>query len=216
MKTSITIIVFLLIFVISCVKTEKQYHSNGQLQSEIQYKRGLRHGTAIYFYPNGTKQLQSNYYESKLNGALKKWRKDGSLESIEHYKNDTLHGVSQKFFDNGRLHHTIHYYKGVLDGEYLEYHENGLLNINGSFKNGFYHGKWKYFNPSGFLIGRANYNLGTGVHVSFHAYSSDTLVKTEYYENLKHGTEIWFNKDGSIKEIRLYKKGVLSRENQNN
>lgn len=209
MKKNIILIFSFLIVFSSCVKTKKEYHPNGNLKSEVHYKKKERHGVANYYYTNGTQQIQSIYINGKLNGEFKRWRFNGNIESIENYKDDVLHGESKKFYDNGQLHTLVHFDNGILNGRFVEYHENGQLKVEGSFDNELYDGDWFYFDKNGIPIGKANYKSGTGMHVSFHYNTSDTLVKTPYKSNLKHGDEVWFFINGSIKEIRTYDNGVL-------
>jgi len=209
MKKNIILYFSLFLVLTSCVKTKKEYHPNGNLKSEVHYKKKERHGVANYYYTNGTQQIQSTYKNGKLNGEFKIWRFNGSLESVENYVDNVLHGESKKYYDNGQLHTIVFYNQGLLNGQYFEYHKNGQLKTEGSFDNELYDGNWFYFDMNGIPIGKANYKSGTGMHVSFHYNSSDTLVKTSYKNNLKHGDEVWYFKDGSIKEKRTYEKGAL-------
>lgn len=209
MKRIIYIIFALFFCFTACIKTKKEFHPNGQLKSEVQYKKKERHGVANHFYSNGSQQIKSNYKYGKLNGELKRWRINGTIESIENFVDDVLHGESKKYYDNGQLHTFVTYDNGKLNGKIYEYHQNGQLKVEGNFDLDLYDGDWFYFDNNGIPIGKANYKSGTGMHVSFHYNTSDTLVKTPYKQNLKHGDEVWFYKNGSIKEIRTYDNGVL-------
>lgn len=197
----------ILVLMVSCVQTRKEHYSNGQLKSEIQYKKGIKHGYANYYYNNGSMHITCNYYNDKLNGEYKSWYFSGNPEREEYYINDTLHGMSKKYWDNGKLKMLVEYSMGELNGNYIEYHENGQVKVEGMFIMGAYEGDWSYFDPSGILIGKGFYKHGNGVNVSFHYNTSDTLVKTPYLNSEKHGNEVWFNRDGTVAKMITWDKG---------
>ncbi len=195
---------------LSCNNMKREFYPDGQVKSEIPYKNSYRNGEANYYYVNGSKQIMCTYENDRLNGLFKTWYFNGEPERVENYVNDTLHGSALKYFENGKLQMELNYNMGKLNGKYVEYHENGQLKLEGSFLDDFYEGDWAYYNSSGILIGNGKYSKGNGVHVSFHLNTSDTLVKTPYARNEKHGDEVWFNEDGSVREVVSWNQGVFS------
>jgi len=193
----------------ACTKTKKEFYAGGELKSEIQYKNKKRNGTAIYYFLTGTQQMLSHYEDDRLNGVLKTWYFNGNTQREEFYVNDTLHQKSKKYYENGKLQLEVNYDMGKLHGSYLEYHENGQIKVEGSFVHDLYDGEWVYYDVTGILIGRGKYEAGKGIHVSFHYNSGDTLVKTQYLKNEKHGPEIWYNIDGTIRETVFWENGVF-------
>jgi antitoxin component YwqK of YwqJK toxin-antitoxin module len=209
------IICLVVCITISCKKTLKQYYANGNVRSEVEYRKKVMHGTAVYYHANGNKQFETTYHQGKLNGQMKRWYYNGHIERIEHYHMDTLHGIYMSYHDNGNLHVSMNYEHGLKHGIYKEYHDNGQLKVEGGFLNDMFDGDWKYYDYNGIFSGIGTYDKGTGRHVSFHYNSSDTLVITNFAENLKHGKETWFEKNGTVKEVKWYEHGRIFHNFEN-
>jgi antitoxin component YwqK of YwqJK toxin-antitoxin module len=191
----------------SCKKQVTQYYPNGNVRSEVEFKNNLMHGKAVYYHANGNKQLETTYYYGKLNGEMKRWYYDGHIEGMEHYIMDTLNGEFLSYYENGNLKISMSYEKGLKNGKYKELHENGQLKIEGGFVKDMFDGEWKYYDFNGIFSGFGEYTNGTGQHISFYYNTRDTLVKTYFVDNQKHGKEIWFEKNSNIKEVKCYEHG---------
>ena len=62
------------------------YHSNGQLESRIEYKDGLKDGLSETFIENGQILTSKNYKDGQKNGLVNSFYQNGSLSERENYK----------------------------------------------------------------------------------------------------------------------------------
>jgi uncharacterized protein len=63
-----------------------QYYPNGQLQADLPLDNyGHYHGTATYYFMNGSIQSQGNYSNGLKNGQWKNYDEKGKLVSLEEY-----------------------------------------------------------------------------------------------------------------------------------
>ena len=62
------------------------YHPNGQLESRIEYKDGLKVGMSEIFYENGQILTSKNYKDGQKNGLVNSFYQNGSLSERENYK----------------------------------------------------------------------------------------------------------------------------------
>jgi antitoxin component YwqK of YwqJK toxin-antitoxin module len=66
------------------------YSQDGQKESETNFVNDIRHGHAIYFWPNGHKKLEGEYINGKQNGLWTEYKEDGDTLSILEYKDGEL------------------------------------------------------------------------------------------------------------------------------
>jgi antitoxin component YwqK of YwqJK toxin-antitoxin module len=66
-----------------------EYYADGKtLYSKVIYKRGVRHGPAIWYYSNGKASLHLNYLNGKKEGPSRNYYKSGKLKSETTYADD--------------------------------------------------------------------------------------------------------------------------------
>ena len=73
---------------------------------------------------NGQLAIDANYKNGELNGQYKQWSEDGQLEIDAEYKNDEEDGQYKQWHDNGQLKIDAKYNDGKIIYRY-EYNENG-------------------------------------------------------------------------------------------
>ena len=83
------------------------------LKSEGKYRKGLKHGKWIDYYPGGVVPT-----------------------IISEYKHGELHGVFQQRDPRGRLVYEIHYKNGLKHGPFLVFGENGNIVSQKEFRYG--------------------------------------------------------------------------------
>ena len=89
------------------------YHSNGQVESRIEYKNGLRDGLSETF------------------------NKNGQILESEHYKENILNGLYEHFYENGQLRvKVILNNKLPVDGQVETFYKNGSVHQPSNYKNG--------------------------------------------------------------------------------
>ena len=81
---------FLLLFAIlisfnSYGETKSYYYSNGQIESEINYKDGKEDGKTTYWDENGRKWKEGNYKDGKLDGKRTWWYENDQISDERNY-----------------------------------------------------------------------------------------------------------------------------------
>jgi len=90
----------------------RQYHPNGNLESEICYFDGEYHGSYRTFYPDGHMHNEKFFKNGMLDGIFKAWDEDGSLFFEIHYKDNLQHGPDKSYHRNGMLEYEDIYVNG--------------------------------------------------------------------------------------------------------
>ncbi|SVC41765.1 uncharacterized protein METZ01_LOCUS294619, partial [marine metagenome] len=112
-----------------------EFHENGQLETEGNYKDGEKHGLQEDFHKNGKLKFRGNYKNGKLHGLVEIFYAKGQLKLRENYKNGKHDGLSEQFDRNGNF-GTSNYKNGKLHGLYEEFYKNGQLMERGNYKDG--------------------------------------------------------------------------------
>ncbi|MBI9034886.1 MAG: toxin-antitoxin system YwqK family antitoxin [Bacteroidales bacterium] len=208
MKQNLFLIITLAFVFTACVRTDKAYFDNGKLKSEIKYKGDLLHGTSIWYYESGKKQLEFNYQNGNMEGPSRRWFLNGQLESEEFYVRNQKQGPETHFLENGIRVSKAHFFENQLHGPYFEWFDNGVVRIEGSYNHGLFDSTWNYYNFRGILIGNAKFENGNGTHQVW-SLDGKLLRETLYQNNLKHGPEMVFDKNGSVVKTYIYEHGEL-------
>jgi antitoxin component YwqK of YwqJK toxin-antitoxin module len=168
-----------------------RYDTNGKILSRENYKQGLLHGPAEYFYKRGGKMFcaSCNYQDNLLQGSfivkesdtelvrekthfMKGLRhgercyyyENGKTESQEVFVNGVLHGERKVFYPDGPLWFKEEYANGKPDGERIGYWPNGEKFLEELYSDGLLHGERKTFTKDGSLIVQEEYHWGKIVH----------------------------------------------------
>ncbi len=110
----------------------KAYYDNGNLEYEISYRQGKRHGKALEFFPNGQLKLEWIYQDGKLDGTSKEYYESGELYREHEYSNNTRIGL-KVFYKNGRVKAEYQFKDGNQHGLARQYYENGMFESEGNF-----------------------------------------------------------------------------------
>jgi len=192
-----------------CSKTEKEYYPDGTIKSEVTMRHGKKNGSATYYFPNGNKELEMNYSDNQLDGVYEKFDIESNrLESTE-YAGGKKNGKSATFYTNGKTATVAFFENDIISGEYREYHPNGQLKVKGQYTDGLYDGDWEYYEADGIRVGYAHFNKGNGQQVALHYGSQKKRIVINFEDNEKNGEEIWYNRDGTVEKIFLYKNGKI-------
>lgn len=111
------------------------YH-NGQEAEIIQYKKGVRHGEYIKWFPDGTKSYEAKYRKGILVDKSFSWWKNGNLRSEISYKNGTVHGTHKQWYKSGQLFKEMNLVNGKEEGMQRAWRKNGKIYNNYEAKNG--------------------------------------------------------------------------------
>jgi antitoxin component YwqK of YwqJK toxin-antitoxin module len=115
----------------------KEYHKNGKLRREDNYKDGKLDGICKTYHENGKLWIEWNYKDGKLMNAICKiYYENGKLWVEWNYKDGKRNGISKEYYKNGKLKNEWNYKDGKLNGITKVYYKNGKLWSEANFKNG--------------------------------------------------------------------------------
>ena len=164
-----------------------------ELNANLISKNSYRDGKLIWWYKNGNKDLEANYF------------------------NDKLHGTIYYFYKNGQLERKINYNKGVQNGEATTWHENGEIKLKANLVNDKIHGKLEEYNEIGNLIGTFFYNNGVIVSSTYFKYYKNGNLKSEkrYITDVDtvyilHGVTKTYYENGKPKIVCNFKDNELN------
>ncbi len=81
----------------------KEYHKNGQLEYEGNFKDGKREGLWKYYYSTGQLEWEGNFKDGKEEGLFKIYYENGQLMMEGNYKDGKREGLSKEYYKNGQL-----------------------------------------------------------------------------------------------------------------
>ena len=187
----------------------KEYHPNGQLKSQGEYKDGKRIGEWIFYYPNGQIEQKGKYDKKGRAQDVWKWYyEDGKLLREETYVDDLRDGLMTEYNDTGTV---------ITKGEFIEgqkeklwVYELGDYKEEGNYKEDKRDGAWKhYYTNNGKLRFEGKYIDGNpdGKHVYYYP---DGKVKEDgrYIVGRKEGDWKYYSEDGTLFLTILYKDDV--------
>lgn len=196
--------ILLLLAVASCRHTQKEYYPNGELRSSIEYKGKVQDGLAVYYDVKGVKTLEVTMVNGKKEGRLRTFFFNGNLQTEEFYANDLLNGKQTTYNSDGVKLTEIEYKDGVMNGSYQEWHERDILKCTGRYADGLWDGHWEHYDMRGFLIAEGDFVQGSGDQINY----TETGVlykKTHYVNNAKNGEEVYYNSQGDVVKVVVYK-----------
>lgn len=92
----------------------KTYYPNAAIESEINFRDGIRDGEARFYYENGNIRELINYSNGKVEGFVKIYSVSGSLKETFIIENGRREGPTSVFDDNGNYLSDIYYENGKL------------------------------------------------------------------------------------------------------
>ncbi|MCU0370901.1 MAG: toxin-antitoxin system YwqK family antitoxin [Bacteroidales bacterium] len=189
------------------VREDKSYYPNGKIKFRLpKNESGQLHGLARFWYENGNLELTGEYENGVLNGKLSRYRENGIIESEDIYVDGKLNGMCRTFHYNGNVLSEMPYVNDTLHGMSRQFDDVGQIMIEGNYERGYFEGKWIYHDRLGNINGEAEFKQGTGLKKSYDPEGNLTGT-VEYMDNLMHGREIWYNKEGKQITTRYYDQG---------
>jgi antitoxin component YwqK of YwqJK toxin-antitoxin module len=149
--------------VTGCNSPETSYWPDGKVKSEIPYNAAGRiDGIARWYYQDGQPQVEAVYMNGVLNGHLYRWQENGVKLYEGHYSDGKLEGKSIEWDFAGIKIKEQTYKNGELNGLSTEWYPSGPKLSEGEYKEGFMQGQWLFWDIGGNIMGRADFNHGTG------------------------------------------------------
>lgn len=113
----------------------KQFHENGQLSEEVEFKDGKANGKVKDYYPSGKLKAEGEMKDGKFHGTLKGYHENGKLEGEMEMKDGKFGGMKM-YYNNGQLQAEVPVKNGKLHGKVKEYDINGKLKNEVEYENG--------------------------------------------------------------------------------
>ncbi len=184
--------------------THKKSSDNAKLICDISL--GKNRSKKIIYLIDGTKILENNYKDFKLDGLVKCYHDNGILSKICTYRNGKLNGAGRYYKNNGELSKVTNYRNGKYNYEQIEYMSNGYTTTIHQYKEGKKHGKTLAYYDN-FLGLRIEYDNGlrNGVH---RKYRKGGILEESYnyFKGRKHGIcRKWSDKNILIHNLNYYR-----------
>ncbi|MBT8349709.1 MAG: hypothetical protein KJO26_00510 [Deltaproteobacteria bacterium] len=100
------------------IRVVKIQHESGTDKEVWIYKKSIfgkkKKTKELVYYSNGNKESEIDYKKGTVNGWAKLWYKDGMLHAKATYKNGKNHGIRTAYHKNGRIFCRAEYKKGEL------------------------------------------------------------------------------------------------------
>ena len=105
----------------------KNYHPDGYLYSETNYKNGIKEGPAKKYYENGKTHTTMYYSNGLLTDTSVWYYKSGKSYRKTPYLNGHAHGMQQKYYDDENIQAIIPFSNGHRKSGLEEYDQNHKL-----------------------------------------------------------------------------------------
>jgi antitoxin component YwqK of YwqJK toxin-antitoxin module len=169
----------------------KEFHPNGKVFIEGQFRKGKQEGEWTYYFDNGQVNRKSSYKNGKPNGSWEINRADGTLQAKRGFKDGLRDGEWMTYDDTGKKPKSEeHYIAGEPDGVWKTWYPSGQQRQQGSFKNGKRNGASVEFDEKG-----------------------QKIMEAEYVDNKLNGTATRWFPDGR-KVVQTYEAGKLKSESK--
>jgi antitoxin component YwqK of YwqJK toxin-antitoxin module len=129
----------------------KYYHSNGNVCSEGQFKKGHPIGVWCQYYPSGKTMSIVTYSRKGSIININAWDENGKHV----VQNGT--GTFVKYYSNGSLESIVTYKDCRFDGVNTNWYPNGKKMEEIIYKNGKPVGIWRFWNNEGELVREEKY-----------------------------------------------------------
>jgi antitoxin component YwqK of YwqJK toxin-antitoxin module len=208
------------------------------LCSEGQLKNNKREGLFTCYliddadHSKRYKVWEQTFAGNKLNGPWRVFTLRGGLVRFQTYRNDSLNGVSRTYwidgkgiideyeyfngknkfiqrtyYKNGKTESEMPYESGKSNGMIKRYYETGTIKEMQEMKDGRAEGIRRYYYPNGQLWFDQVYRAGNCWEVKGNFTKKGQRRKAGTLHN-GNGTVIFYNEDGTVREIKTYANGV--------
>lgn len=196
-------IIALLLCLVSCVKTKREFYPNGDLKLSYQVKKDKLHGTYKEYYRDGSLKGVATYENGELNGPKKVYYENGLLNWQANYENGKENGIFEKYSEEGVLLRYSYYKDGLQDSLTIAYYPNGEIKSESMFKNGLPHGEFKEYFEDGSLSFIAI--LENDTPVFYRRFTPDNQIEREYrHISIEFDADTIFLGEECKAEIRIF------------
>lgn len=207
------------------------YYDSGQLRMRATLHLDKLDGPEEGFYPDGTLEYTTTLANGVKQGAFATYYPDKALESKGTNDKGEHEGAFAAYFANGKLREEGAYAKGKRVGTWKTYFRTGKLSVEKSYDEaGEFHGTYHDYDETGHLYSDVDYAHGRATRLRYYDRTGKTLSDQPVKRSLtpvqaldENGTKYaigsyldgqlsgewkWFYRDGAVREISRYNKGI--------
>lgn len=185
------------------------YYAKDQIKSEINWQKGLKHGSEILYYPNGQIQKKAMYQNHVLSGAVEEYSDTGVLLIAQHYMAGQLEGVETRYYPDGVKESETGYEAGKLHGNRTTWYPTGTLKTEECYQKHKLHGEMREYHPNGKLMCLKRFHKGFAEGPVKMFYPNGKLFKEGKLVNgCFHGPLFEFDQDGNIVKSTQFHHGL--------
>jgi len=194
----------------------KQFHNNGIIKSEQNFKQGQAIGEQIFYNNKGALQYKNSFIEITENGKkttvkhgkFVSFHSTGQVSQEGRYEYDKKTGLWREYNPNGNLYKETYYKNGKVHGTNNSYTNTGTLEtkseyyeeieIDGKKLRNVLHGVRERYKGNGKIDSREYYYYGkkTGTWET-HLPNGNVKTSNTYENNLQIGKSISYDEDGN-------------------
>lgn len=170
------------------------FSETGERIRILNYQNGMLNGPAIYYYEDGSPQMQGMYTDDVKTGLWKQWDSDASY-GIGEFLDDIPDGRWTFYYPDGSIRSEGKFYNGLQSGVWIEYRETGEI-AEGTYANGLPEGTWvcRYRNEKPCFMGSFKKGMKDGFWQEWDA--QGRLSRGNYVDDLKDGIWTMYNAQG--------------------
>jgi TonB family protein len=132
------VFILVIFFYVSAFSQEgliKSFYSNGNVESEINFKNNVREGEAKFYYENGNIKEERIYVNGRVEGLVKIYSESGKLKEVFVIENGRREGPTNLFDENRNYLSDVYYEAGklvvqpIIDDSYASSNEQTENNL---------------------------------------------------------------------------------------
>jgi antitoxin component YwqK of YwqJK toxin-antitoxin module len=182
----------------------KKWYDNGQLETQVFHKDGVRDGWQFRWYNNGQLSRTLFFTNGNSEGKQSRWYDNGQLSNIIFYKDGLKEGGWLGWYENGQLSHKHSYKNNKKEGDWLEWHANGQLSHKSIYTDN-NKGNWSEWYDNGQLSHK--YLDTGGKQESLEWHKNGNKKSRFFYNNGNVEEQAKWCENGQLRSIMGYKDG---------
>lgn len=195
-------------------KFSRFYPDNHNLMEEFQgYMSGsdtIKHGSYVFYFPNGNKRQEGQFYNNMIHGEWHIFYETGPLHQIINFSENQRHGKYFSYYPEGNIMQEGMYSNDLLQSGFFSYYPDGIIESKVIYLQGIQHGEKIINYPDGkpFQIISMNMGAETGHWIQFHENGAINYKGKKI--NDQFADTLWvFYENGNLQRKGVYKEGVL-------
>jgi antitoxin component YwqK of YwqJK toxin-antitoxin module len=104
-----------------------KFYPDSSIAEKVNYIDDVKQGEWIEYYPSGTLSLKSNFRNGKVNGKFEVWYENGAIEYSGKYINDLKEGLWTIYNKDGSIKYSLEYQLGFTKNKQMEIDESRFI-----------------------------------------------------------------------------------------